>query len=102
MIILAPKMGGSAYQKAAEEFQRIYRLVTGITIPVTEEPSETEDLVVIGTDAVQPYVFERIAGGFPVRPGTDEYCILSKKELYYSAEMRFRSPLNDAFESHKL
>ena len=80
MIILAPKMGGSAYQKAAEEFQRIYRLVTGITIPVTEEPSETEDLVVIGTDAVQPYVFDRIAGGFPVRPGTDEYCILSKKE----------------------
>jgi len=80
MIVLAPKMGGPAYQKAAEVFCQLYAQVTGITLPVQYSPVDGEDMVVIGTDAVQPFAFAQLDGGFPVRFGTDDYCILSKTE----------------------
>ena len=80
MFILKPKAGGPAYQKAAEVFAELYEAVTGILLSIQEEPSETEDMVIIGTDAVQPYGFGRLPGGFPVRIDTDDYCIISKEE----------------------
>ena len=80
MIILAPKAGGPAYQKAAQAFRDLYAAVTGITLTITTEPTETEDMVIIGTDAVQPYGFYRLQEGFPVRLGTDDYCIISLEE----------------------
>lgn len=80
MFVLAPKTGGQAYQKAAEVFCALYASVTGKELPIKTEPSDTEDMVVIGTDAVQSFAFAQIDGGFPVRSGTDDYCIISKEE----------------------
>ena len=80
MFVLAPKTGGSAYRKAAEIFADLYARVTGVTLAVKTEPSDTEDMVIIGLDGVQPYAFGRLEGGFPVRLDTDEYCIISKTE----------------------
>ena len=80
MFVLAPKMGSPAYQKAAEVFCELYAAVTGKTLAVKPEPSDTEDMVVIGTDAVQSFAFAKVDGGFPVRNGTDDYCIISQVE----------------------
>lgn len=80
MFVLAPKMGSPAYQKAAEVFCELYAAVTGKTLAVKLEPSDTEDMVVIGTDAVQSFGFAKVDGGFPVRNGTDDYCIISQVE----------------------
>lgn len=80
MYILEPKAGGETYKKAAMVFAQLYEAVTGVALPIRDIPNETEDMVVIGTDAVQPYGFDQFPGGFPVRLGTDDYCILSKEE----------------------
>jgi len=102
MVILMPKTGAPAYRKAAEVFRDLYKAVTGITLPVTDTPSDTEDMVVIGTDAVQPYTFDRLDGGFPVTVGSDEYCIISQKEnnrtILYLAGGRGRSTLYAVYD----
>ena len=72
MVILAPKAGGPAYQKAAEIFRDLYAQVTGRELAIKTEPSDTEDMVIIGADDVQPFAFAKIEGGFPVRSGTDD------------------------------
>ena len=102
MIILAPKTGAIAYRKAAEAFRDLYAAVTGITLPITETPNDTGDMVVIGTDAVQPYAFDRLPGGFPLTIGSDEYCIISQNEenrrVLYLAGGRGRSTLYAVYD----
>ena len=102
MIILAPKTGAIAYRKAAEAFRDLYAAVTGITLPITDTPSDTGDMVVIGTDAVQPYAFDRLPGGFPLTIGSDEYCIISQNEenrrVLYLAGGRGRSTLYAVYD----
>lgn len=97
MFILEPKAGGSAYKKAAQVFAELYEAVTGVTLPIKDTPSDTEDMVVIGTDGVQPFGFAKLEGGFPVRMDTDDYCIISKEEtgrtLLFLAGGRGRSTL---------
>ncbi len=80
MRIVAPQTGGPAYQKAAEAFRELYAAVTGVTLPISSTPGDTEDMIIIGTDAVQPYAFARVPGGFPVRSGSDDYCMISVQE----------------------
>lgn len=80
MFVLEPKIGSRAYQMAAEAFCRMYEAVTGKALAVKTEPSDTEDMVVIGTDAVQSFAFAQLDGGFPVRSGTDDYCLISKED----------------------
>lgn len=98
--ILAPKSGGIAYQKAAEIFRDLYARVTGIELSVKNIPSDTEDMVVVGADDVQP--FAKVAGGFPVRSGTDDYCIISQKEsgrnLLFIAGGRGRSAIYGVYD----
>ena len=102
MIILAPKAGSPAYQKAAQVFCQMYAAVTGITLAVTTEPAEAEDMVIIGTDAVQPFAFDKLPGGFPIRIGTDDYCIRSVEEngrtLLFLAGGRGRSTLYAVYD----
>ena len=80
MFILEPRAGGAAYHKAAEAFRQMYLSVTGIELSIKNTPGDTEDMIVIGTDAVQPFAFAKIEGGFPVRSGSDDYCIISKED----------------------
>lgn len=61
MIILAPEAKESAYMKAAEVFKDYYKKVTGELLEITNEISGNEDMVVIGSEAVQPFVYELFA-----------------------------------------
>lgn len=101
MFVLAPKNGG-AYKKAAEEFCKLYKQVTGIAIEIKYTPSETEDMVIIGTEAVQPYCFDILEGGFPVRIGADDYYIISKEDngrnLLFLGGGRGRSALYSVYD----
>lgn len=102
MFILQPNGGSPAYKKAARVFGEMYAAVTGVEIPVKNTPSDTEDMVIIGADDVQPYAFARLDGGFPVRSGTDDYCIISKTEenrtLLFLAGGRGRSTLYAVYD----
>ena len=102
MFILAPNAGGPAYQKAAEVFCQLYAAVTGTELPIKYAPSDTEDMVVIGIDDVQPAAFAQLDGGFPVRSGTDDYCIISKadgdRNLLFLGGGRGRSTLYAVYD----
>jgi len=102
MFILLPSAGGAAYQKAAEIFQKLYAQITGTELLIKTTPSDTEDMVIIGADDVQPYAFDRVEGGFPVRSGTDDYCIISQKEngrnLLFIAGGRGRSTVYGVYD----
>ena len=80
MIVLAPKTKESAYMKAAEVFKEYYKKVTGISLEITNEIPKNEDMVVIGSEAVQPFIYEYVRGGLGVKFDSDEYCILSKED----------------------
>lgn len=80
MIILAPKTNESAYIKAAEVFKEYYEKITGISLQIKSEVSENEDMVVIGSEAVQPFVYECVRGGLNIKFDSDEYRILSKED----------------------
>jgi len=102
MFILVPKAGGAAYQKAAKVFCQMYASVTGTELPIKTTPSDTEDMIVIGADDVQPFVFAQLDGGFPVRSGSDDYCIISKRDgdrdLLFLAGGRGRSTLYAVYD----
>jgi hypothetical protein len=82
--ILKPNDRGKAYDIAATEFQKFYEKCTGISLPITAEPNDTDDFVVIGSDAVNRFcrtaIEKKIIQGFQLRTGTDDYHILSAKE----------------------
>lgn len=78
MIILQPKTEEAAYSRAAMIFQDYYSRITGKTPDICYEPSEAEDMVVIGSDAVQPYVHKKLGSGFDIRYDSDDYCLKSQ------------------------
>ena len=102
MFVLQPNAGSPAYKKAAAVFCEMYAAVTGVELAVKNAPSDTEDMIIIGADDVQPYAFARLDGGFPVRSGTDDYCIISKEEngrtLLFLAGGRGRSTLYAVYD----
>ena len=102
MIVLAPKTKESAYMKAAEVFKEYYKKVTGISLEITNEIPENEDMVVIGSEAVQPFIYEYVRGGLGVKFDSDEYCILSKEDknrtILFLAGGRGRSTLYAVYD----
>jgi len=102
MYILAPKIGNAAYMKAAQIFKEYYEKVTGIVLEILTEPSENEDMVVIGSEAVQPFVCKNVVGGLPIRADSDEYCIVSKenkgRNLLFIAGGRGRSTIYAVYD----
>ena len=81
--ILSPTSCESSYSIAAKEFQRLYREITGITLPIVTEDDTQSDLITIGSDTVNNYVanliLENKVEGFKLRVGTDDYNIRSVK-----------------------
>ncbi len=102
MFILKPTGCPAAYGKAAAIFQEMYQKVTGILLPIKEAPEEKEDIIVIGSDAVQPFAFRKIDGGFPIRHNSDDYCLISVKEpdrnLLFLAGGRGRSTIYAVYD----
>jgi len=102
VIILQPKTREAAYKKAALIFQEYYAKITGKILEIIQEPSETEDMVVIGSDAVQPFVYKKTGGGFDIRYDTDDYCLVSKEDngrnLLFLAGGRGRSTIYAVYD----
>jgi hypothetical protein len=82
--ILKPQAHDKAYDFAAKEFQRLYLEITGIEIPITNSFNKKDDFIIIGSDAVNNYVFkmreEKIFSGLSIKYGSDDYQILSIKD----------------------
>jgi len=84
MIIIKPEHCHSAYLKAAEIFANMYKAVTGKEMELTNKDDGVSDLVIIGSDAVNPWLLNAMFEGLiPARLGitygTDNYCIKSYK-----------------------
>lgn len=81
LIVLQPKRGEPAYHNAAYIFGDMYRSVTGISLSVCYEDDGTSDLIIIGSDAVNDYLMDKMLNGaigsLDIRYGTDDYCIRS-------------------------
>lgn len=81
MKIVAPEDSEKVYAIAAREFQKLYREVTGQTLPIVREPGETGDLVVIGSDSVNDFasqlIFDGLVESYGIRYGTDDYALRS-------------------------
>ena len=77
--ILKPK--GNIYQIAAKEFIKYAKLITGISPEIIYEDDGVSDLVVLGSDAENEYVAQKIIDGdfegFNFRYGTDDFSIQS-------------------------
>ena len=102
MFILAPRTEEKAYLNACNIFKDYYEKVTGIVLEIKYEPSTTEDMVVIGSESVQPFVYQTVAGGLPLRSYSDDYCLISKKDgernLLFVAGGRGRSTIYAVYD----
>ncbi len=102
MFILAPKTEEKAYGVATNVFRDYYEKITGVKLEIKTEPSSSEDMVIIGSEAVQPFVYKSVVGGLPIRCDSDEYCIISKKDngrnLLFLAGGRGRSTLYAVYD----
>jgi len=102
MYILVPEKGGAAYLNAAQIFADMYFKICGKKAEIGYIPRENEDMVVIGTDEVQPFVFGKIPGGMNVKCNGDDYCIISKEEngrnLLFLAGGRGRSTIYAVYD----
>jgi hypothetical protein len=66
---------------AADEFASLWRQVTGQELSVTADADDCEDLIVLGSDAVNAFAFRKIMDktirDFAVTTGGDDYDIVS-------------------------
>lgn len=102
MFILVPKTEEAAYLKAARIFSDMYFEITGKRPEIGDVPIDNEDMVVIGSETVQLYVFGKIPGGLNVRCNSDDYCIISKEDngrtLLFLAGGRGRSTIYAVYD----
>lgn len=102
MFILAPKTEEKAYEVACNIFRDYYERITGLKLEVKTEASTGEDMVVIGSEAVQPFVYRTMKGGLPVRCHSDDYCLISKEDgernLLFLAGGRGRSTIYAVYD----
>lgn len=83
-ILTVPAGQEPAYTHAAQEFQKYYALVTGKTLEITDVSNDSDSYVILGSDAVQPFVralVERhVLADFPLKTASDDYRLLSVKD----------------------
>ena len=104
--VLKPSVHEKVYDAAAEEFQNLYKKITGVKLEIIGAPDKNSDLVVIGSDAVNPFchemIFKNVIDGFKIKYGTDDYHILSakdgKRKLLFLAGARGRSTLYAVYD----
>ncbi|MDO4573653.1 MAG: hypothetical protein Q4D98_00400 [Planctomycetia bacterium] len=83
-ILVPPKDAGEAFQTAGREFQKYYREITGTTLPIVAEGNDVDDFIVIGSDAVNPFVRQlverKVIRDFPLKIASDDYRLLSVQD----------------------
>lgn len=84
IVVLEPSECPPAYRHAATEFCKFYKAVTGNEARLTAQAEPGCDLVVIGSDIVNPYVRkaieDRVISPLNLGAGSDSYRIVSAKE----------------------
>ena len=79
MKIIAPRQGEAAYAHAVSAFRSLWEQITSQALSVAFEDDGTEDVVIIGSDAVNDALTDSMIAGkiadFGIRYGTDDYCI---------------------------
>jgi hypothetical protein len=89
LTVLVPSQGEKAYTIAGEAFVDLWAKVTGKRLPTAESPTDLAklpagDLVIMGSDSVQPYLHDVIRRGvletMGLAYGTDTYRLLSFKD----------------------
>ena len=79
MKIIAPTQGEAAYARAVSAFSDLWKQICAEEITVAYEDDGTEDAVIIGSDAVNDALTDKMISGeisdFGIRYGTDDYCI---------------------------
>ena len=79
--ILQPCQAPKVYEIAAQEFQNLYRQVTGVQLEIVMEPGETGNLVVLGTDTTTAFsrkaVETKLVPSFALGVESDAYRIRS-------------------------
>ncbi len=79
MKIIAPSLGEKAYSRAAEAFSELWEKITGTVPKTVNEDDGMDDIVIIGSDAVNDALTDKMIFGeiadFGIRYGTDDYCI---------------------------
>ena len=98
--ILVPRYDG-IFKIAADAFADLWEKVTGKRLEIITEDAPKEDLIVLGSDAVNAFAHDRILdktiGDFCFRTGTEEYAIQSAtqngRNLLFLAGARNRALL---------
>lgn len=79
MKIIVPSLGEAAYAHAASVFSKLWEKITGTVLERTEDYGIDDDIVIIGSDAVNDALTDKMISGeiadFGIRYGTDDYCI---------------------------
>ena len=79
MKIIAPATGEPAYARASAEFARLWEAITQTAPEFTDIYDTPDDIVIIGSDAVNDALTDKMIYGeiadFGIRYGTDDYCI---------------------------
>ena len=83
--ILAPPEGQpKAYAVAAAELQKYWAAVTGQTLEITRESNDSDSYLIIGSDAVNPFVRQLVERkaipDFVLRTASDDYRILTVQD----------------------
>lgn len=84
MKIIAPALGEAAYSHAVSAFASLWQQVTEEILQVVLQDDGTDDVIIIGSDAVNDALTDKMISGeitdLGIRYGTDDYCIRSFKE----------------------
>ncbi len=79
MKIIPPSLGEAAYSHAVSVFSELWNKVTGVELQTAESYDINDDIVVIGSDAVNDALTDKMIAGkiseLGIRYGTDDYCI---------------------------
>ena len=98
--IYVPEKKG-IYKIAAEEFVYLWKKVTGSTLSITDKDDGKNDLVIMGSDAVNVFahvmIIENVIPQFKIRTDTDDYQLISaargKRKFLFIAGGRRRALL---------
>lgn len=105
-LIVIPSRCEKAYFAAADIFRNMYQKVTGKCLLESDSDDGVSDLIIIGSDAVNPtlmiFMLRGTVDSLGIRYGTDDYCIRSctagKRHILILAGGRGRSTIYSVYD----
>lgn len=83
-ILAPPESQAPAYTVAAQELQKYYEMVTGVKLEIVRESNDSDNYLIIGSDAVNPFVRQlverKVIVDFPLKTASDNFRLLTVKD----------------------